>query len=119
MSDTDYNAITVHPGGEITVNRSYEARYLDCMIEVMQLEDHIAALEAENADLREQNGLLRTVVAAWAKENNVGAMTLRDVLYAVELMDTVRDAWQASGMAEKYPAELFELDTLAADELPG
>ena len=53
MSDTDYNAITVHPGGEITVNRSYEARYLDCMIEVMQLEDHIAELDAENRALRE------------------------------------------------------------------
>lgn len=106
-----------------------DAAYTQCRKDRRELSDiviergkRIAALEAENADLREQNGLLRTVVAAWAKENNVGAMTLRDVLYAVELMDTVRDAWQASGMAEKYPAELFELDTLAAERglpLPG
>lgn len=89
--------------------------FFEAEILLAERNKEVAALEAENADLREQNGLLRTVVVAWAKENNVGAMTLRDALYAVELMDTVRDAWQASGMAEKYPAELFELDTLAAE----
>lgn len=60
--------------------------------------DRIAALEAENADLQEQNTALRTVVAAWAKENNVGSLTLRDALDAVDILNIARRVAAEAGV---------------------
>lgn len=53
---------------------------------------------AEHDKLQAENTALRTVVAAWAKENNVGSMTLRDALDAVDILNIARRVAAEAGV---------------------